>query len=105
MLTDDEKYLFSEKRTIEEVHGYCDGNVRDIIAIGFDPAKTFVPPSPREEIDRTWLTWHGLLDSYSPTLTSWEVVSTAMSSGYPSISHSTKQEQYVIRYRSLSPTS
>ncbi|KAK0652287.1 hypothetical protein B0T16DRAFT_454666 [Cercophora newfieldiana] len=42
MLTDDEKYLFSEKRTIEEVQGYCSSNAKDIIAIGFDPAKTFI---------------------------------------------------------------
>ncbi|KAK4212366.1 tryptophan--tRNA ligase, cytoplasmic [Rhypophila decipiens] len=42
MLTDDEKYLFSEKRTIEEVMGYCNSNVKDIIAVGFDPAKTFI---------------------------------------------------------------
>lgn len=42
MLTDDEKFLFSEKRTIEEVQGYCSSNAKDIIAIGFDPAKTFI---------------------------------------------------------------
>ncbi|KAK4127588.1 tryptophanyl-tRNA synthetase [Parathielavia appendiculata] len=42
MLTDDEKYLFSEKKTIEEVQGYCNSNAKDIIAIGFDPAKTFI---------------------------------------------------------------
>jgi tryptophanyl-tRNA synthetase len=42
MMTDDEKYLFSEKRTIEEVQGYCNSNAKDIIAIGFDPAKTFI---------------------------------------------------------------
>lgn len=42
MLTDDEKYLFSEKRTLEEVQGYCSSNAKDIIAIGFDPAKTFI---------------------------------------------------------------
>ncbi|KXX77687.1 Tryptophan--tRNA ligase, cytoplasmic [Madurella mycetomatis] len=42
MMTDDEKYLFSEDRTIEEVKGYCNSNAKDIIAIGFDPAKTFI---------------------------------------------------------------
>ena len=42
MMTDDEKYLFSEKRTIEEVQGYCGSNAKDIISIGFDPAKTFI---------------------------------------------------------------
>ncbi len=36
------RYLFSEKRTIEEVQGYCNSNAKDIIAIGFDPAKTFI---------------------------------------------------------------
>ncbi|EKD13739.1 uncharacterized protein L3040_005646 [Drepanopeziza brunnea f. sp. 'multigermtubi'] len=42
MMTDDEKYLFSEKRTIEEVQRYTKGNAKDIIAVGFDPKKTFI---------------------------------------------------------------
>ena len=42
MLTDDEKYIFSEKNTIEGVKSYTDKNVRDIIAVGFDPKKTFI---------------------------------------------------------------
>ncbi|KAJ9141759.1 Tryptophan--tRNA ligase, cytoplasmic [Pleurostoma richardsiae] len=42
MLTDDEKFLFSEKRTIEEVQGYTRKNCADIVAIGFDPKKTFI---------------------------------------------------------------
>ncbi|KHN95151.1 tryptophanyl-tRNA synthetase [Metarhizium album ARSEF 1941] len=42
MLTDDEKYLFSEKRTVEEVMGYSRTNAMDIIAAGFDPKKTFI---------------------------------------------------------------
>ncbi|KAI0119301.1 tryptophanyl-tRNA synthetase [Daldinia grandis] len=42
MLTDDEKFLFSEKRTVEEVIGYSRDNCQDIIAIGFDPDKTFI---------------------------------------------------------------
>ncbi|KAI6785724.1 Tryptophan--tRNA ligase [Emericellopsis cladophorae] len=42
MLTDDEKFLFSEKRTVEEVIGYSKTNAMDIIAIGFDPKKTFI---------------------------------------------------------------
>ncbi|KAI1648188.1 tryptophanyl-tRNA synthetase [Daldinia loculata] len=42
MLTDDEKFLFSEKRTVEEVIGYSRTNCQDIIAIGFDPNKTFI---------------------------------------------------------------
>lgn len=42
MLTDDEKYIFSEKRTIEDVTKYTWGNAKDIIAVGFDPKKTFM---------------------------------------------------------------
>ncbi|THV46069.1 hypothetical protein BGAL_0419g00020 [Botrytis galanthina] len=42
MLTDDEKYIFSEKRTIEEVQSYTNSNAKDIIAVGFDPKKTFI---------------------------------------------------------------
>ncbi|GAP83958.1 putative tryptophanyl-tRNA synthetase [Rosellinia necatrix] len=42
MLTDDEKFLFSEKRTVEEVIGYSHDNCKDIISIGFDPEKTFI---------------------------------------------------------------
>ncbi len=43
------RYLFSEKRTIEEVQGYCNSNAKDIIAIGFDPAKTFIFSDVRGE--------------------------------------------------------
>jgi len=42
MLTDDEKYLFSEEREIEEVQSYTSENAKDIIAVGFDPKKTFM---------------------------------------------------------------
>ncbi|KAL5612796.1 hypothetical protein BROUX41_004120 [Berkeleyomyces rouxiae] len=42
MMTDDEKFLFSEKRTVEEVMGYTRKNVRDIISVGFDVNKTFI---------------------------------------------------------------
>ncbi|KAI1358780.1 tryptophanyl-tRNA synthetase [Xylaria arbuscula] len=42
MLTDDEKFLFSEKRTVDEVIGYSHDNCKDIIAVGFDPDKTFI---------------------------------------------------------------
>ncbi|KAG6359407.1 hypothetical protein INS49_012928 [Diaporthe citri] len=42
MLTDDEKFLFSEKRTIKEVKEYSMQNTKDIIACGFDPKKTFI---------------------------------------------------------------
>ena len=42
MLTDDEKYIFNEKNTIESVTQYTRTNARDIIAVGFDPKKTFI---------------------------------------------------------------
>lgn len=42
MMTDDEKYIFSEKRTIEEVQSYTVSNVKDIVSVGFDPKKTFI---------------------------------------------------------------
>ncbi|TQS32276.1 hypothetical protein Golomagni_07414, partial [Golovinomyces magnicellulatus] len=38
----DEKFLFSEKRTVDEVIGYSKKNAVDIIAAGFDPNKTFI---------------------------------------------------------------
>lgn len=40
--TTDEKFLFSENKTVEEVMGYTRTNAKDIIAIGFDPEKTFI---------------------------------------------------------------
>ncbi|KAL2761071.1 hypothetical protein ACRALDRAFT_1059245 [Sodiomyces alcalophilus JCM 7366] len=42
MLTDDEKFLFSEKRTVEEVKAYARSNAKDILAIGFNPERTFM---------------------------------------------------------------
>ncbi|KAF5505389.1 Tryptophan--tRNA ligase [Colletotrichum siamense] len=42
MMTDDEKFLFSEKRTVEEVMHYTRENAKDIIAIGFNPERTFI---------------------------------------------------------------
>lgn len=42
MLTDDEKFLFSEKRTIKEVKHFARENSKDIIACGFDSKKTFI---------------------------------------------------------------
>ena len=43
MLTDDEKYLFgNETRTIEQIQAYTASNVKDIVAVGFDPKKTFI---------------------------------------------------------------
>ncbi len=38
----EQKYIFSEKRTIEEVEAYTRSNAADIIAIGFDMKKTFI---------------------------------------------------------------
>lgn len=42
MLTDDEKFLFSDKRTIKEVKHYARENAKDIIACGFDSKKVFI---------------------------------------------------------------
>ncbi|ROW09984.1 hypothetical protein VPNG_06580 [Cytospora leucostoma] len=42
MLTDDEKFLFSEKRKRKEVKEFARQNAKDIIAVGFDPKKTFI---------------------------------------------------------------
>lgn len=42
MLTDDEKFLFKQDLSIEDVIGFSKQNARDIIAVGFDPKKTFI---------------------------------------------------------------
>jgi len=42
MLTDDEKYLFKQNLTIEDVKGFARKNAKDIIAMGFDVNKTFI---------------------------------------------------------------
>ncbi|KIX00655.1 tryptophan-tRNA ligase [Rhinocladiella mackenziei CBS 650.93] len=42
MLTDDEKFMHSQKITIEDSKRYAKENAKDIIGIGFDPAKTFI---------------------------------------------------------------
>jgi tryptophanyl-tRNA synthetase len=42
MLTDDEKFLFKPNLKIEDVMKFSRQNARDIIAVGFDPAKTFI---------------------------------------------------------------
>ena len=39
-LTDDEKFLYSDQKSMEEVSKYTQENILDIIAIGFDPKKT-----------------------------------------------------------------
>lgn len=40
-MTDDEKFLFKDM-TFEQARKYLRENVRDIIACGFDPKKTFI---------------------------------------------------------------
>ncbi|KAF1982656.1 putative tryptophanyl-tRNA synthetase, cytoplasmic [Aulographum hederae CBS 113979] len=42
MLTDDEKALFKEKLTFEEVMEFARQNAKDIISFGFDVKKTFI---------------------------------------------------------------
>lgn len=39
-LTDDEKFLYSQERTQDEIRRFTYENILDIIAVGFDPAKT-----------------------------------------------------------------
>ena len=41
-LTDDEKFLFKEALTLEQVQKYARDNAKDIIAAGFDPQRTFI---------------------------------------------------------------
>ncbi len=41
-LTDDEKFLFNPKLELEEANKYAYENALDIIALGFDPEKTFI---------------------------------------------------------------
>ena len=41
-ITDDEKFLFKEKLTLEKVKSFAYDNLLDIISIGFDPKKTFI---------------------------------------------------------------
>jgi tryptophanyl-tRNA synthetase len=41
-LTDDEKFLFKQNLTIENVQKFARENAKDIIAIGFDMSKTFI---------------------------------------------------------------
>jgi len=41
-LTDDEKFLFKDGLSLEEARRMGFENARDIIAVGFDPAKTFI---------------------------------------------------------------
>ncbi len=41
-LTDDEKFLFNQSLSYEEAYNYSYDNALDIIALGFDPKKTFI---------------------------------------------------------------
>ncbi|QBM89131.1 tryptophanyl-tRNA synthetase [Metschnikowia aff. pulcherrima] len=41
-LTDDEKFLFKQKLTIEDVKRFAKENCKDIIAVGFKPENTFI---------------------------------------------------------------
>ena len=41
-LTDDEKFLFNQSLSYEEAYRYSYDNALDVIALGFDPKKTFI---------------------------------------------------------------
>ncbi|KAJ9603840.1 tryptophan--tRNA ligase [Cladophialophora chaetospira] len=41
-LTDDEKFMHSKTITVEDAERYTRENAKDIIAVGFDPKKTFI---------------------------------------------------------------
>lgn len=41
-LTDDEKFLFKHKLTIEDVKKFAKENAKDIVAVGFKPENTFI---------------------------------------------------------------
>ena len=41
-LTDDEKFLFNQSLSFEDAYNYSYDNALDIIALGFDPKKTFI---------------------------------------------------------------
>ena len=41
-ITDDEKFLFKKDLTLEDTHNFAYENALDIIALGFDPKKTFI---------------------------------------------------------------
>ena len=42
MLTDDEKFFHSQKLSLKDTHRFALQNAMDIIAVGFDPKKTFI---------------------------------------------------------------
>jgi len=39
-ITDDEKFLYGQDRTLQQIHHFTYENILDIIAVGFDPKKT-----------------------------------------------------------------
>ncbi len=39
-ITDDEKFLFNDKLSLEDTHGFAYENALDVIAVGFNPEKT-----------------------------------------------------------------
>ena len=41
-ITDDEKYLYREEAALEKTIAMAKENIKDIIAFGFDPEKTFI---------------------------------------------------------------
>jgi len=41
-MTDDEKFLFNDKLSVEEANRFAYENALDVIALGFDPKKTFI---------------------------------------------------------------
>lgn len=41
-MSDEEKFYFKESLSIEDTQRYCVDNIKDIIACGFDPEKTFI---------------------------------------------------------------
>lgn len=41
-MTDDEKFLWKDFKNLSELQKITDGNIKDIIACGFDPKKTFI---------------------------------------------------------------
>lgn len=41
-LTDDEKFLFKPNLTVDQCYGYSLENAKDILAVGFNPEKTFM---------------------------------------------------------------
>ncbi|GIJ99402.1 hypothetical protein Aspvir_001534 [Aspergillus viridinutans] len=42
MLTDDEKYMHSQKIEVDDAKKYAKANAKDIVAVGFDMKKTFI---------------------------------------------------------------